>query len=238
MSDAGGIIATIPCASENLASDKQETTTKCEGPSEIRNGGPLEYVCATDALFVKRMKSPTDSCKITKVKRRSGSLVHATGALWTGKFGGVWAEMEESLGKRGWALVEGQGFGLPGPALIETSVAEKQYLAVQVVLLQEDALNTGTVYEMLIDKDAKVQTLKTHMCSATGLTLHHCCLSKELPPKLENGVRAGIDYMPEMKDERTLISYNFDGFAQIFLVYVGDVPPNLRVRQISIPSLG
>lgn len=96
-----------------------------EGGGPIQDGGPTLYVCGASAIFLKKSSNPR-SGKIVKQKRETGSQVSATGRTWTGPSGGEWAELfpsseaskEESWDKA-WALVDGPGFGLEGPALID-----------------------------------------------------------------------------------------------------------------------
>lgn len=96
-----------------------------EGGGPIVTGGPNVYVCGTNAIFLKKSSNPRAG-KIVKQKREMGSQVRATGRTWTGPSGGMWAELlpssegskEESWDKA-WALVDGPGFGLEGPALID-----------------------------------------------------------------------------------------------------------------------
>eukprot|EP00406_Dinophysis_acuminata_P051165 CAMPEP_0179316626 /NCGR_PEP_ID=MMETSP0797-20121207/55785_1 /TAXON_ID=47934 /ORGANISM="Dinophysis acuminata, Strain DAEP01" /LENGTH=65 /DNA_ID=CAMNT_0021027409 /DNA_START=58 /DNA_END=252 /DNA_ORIENTATION=- len=54
-------------------------------------GGPQQYLCTTGLLFLKRSADPK-SGQIVKVKRTAGAEIRATGLIWTGPSGGVWAE--------------------------------------------------------------------------------------------------------------------------------------------------
>jgi len=84
----------------------------------IAEKGPCAYRSVGDALFIKRSEDPTNG-SISKIKWDPSTLLQATGQLWIGPNGGRWAELDASKGKqRGWALVEGPGFGLEGPALV------------------------------------------------------------------------------------------------------------------------
>lgn len=70
-------------------------------------------------LLVKRVADPSTG-KIVKVTRATDSPVQSTGRVWTGPSGGRWTELDAEKGEqRGWALVEGPGFGLAGPALVD-----------------------------------------------------------------------------------------------------------------------
>lgn len=107
--------------------EKAEALEKLQvdGGGPIESGGPTTYLCGPSGLFLKKSANPR-SGKIVKQKRDEGSEVPATGRTWTGPSGGVWAELKpnKSVAKEegwdtAWALVEGPGFGLEGPALID-----------------------------------------------------------------------------------------------------------------------
>merc|ERR1712217_840547 len=65
---------------------------------------------------------------------------------------------------------------------------------------------TGIIYETLASKKTTVLGLKKMMCAENGLTVHHVCFGKDLPPMNPNGsgVRVGADYMPELADTKNL----------------------------------
>jgi len=70
-------------------------------------------------VFLKRSEDPTKGA-IAKVKRSAEYRVHSTGRVWVGPSGGRWAEIDASKSEeKGWALLEGPGFGLKGPALMK-----------------------------------------------------------------------------------------------------------------------
>lgn len=80
------------------------------------------YACSTAAIFLKRSRDPA-SGKIVRLKREVGASVQTTGNTWTGPGGGLWVELEAGTNEEhgGWALVQGPGFGLSGPALVNRS---------------------------------------------------------------------------------------------------------------------
>jgi len=67
-------------------------------------------------LFKKPSLDPATG-KTIKLSRDVGSTVWGTGRLWTGPAGGKWMELASELGKPGWLLIEGPGFGVSGPLL-------------------------------------------------------------------------------------------------------------------------
>lgn len=101
-----------------------------EGGGEIETEGLKKYICTGKELYMKKSPNPR-SGKIVKFKWEQNSEVGATGRVWTGPNGGVWAELtpfrDDQKGKmveQAWVLVEGPGFGLEGPALIDPDDAD------------------------------------------------------------------------------------------------------------------
>lgn len=89
----------------------------------------LTYICSTAAIFLKKSQDPA-SGKIVRLKREVGTSVLTTGNTWTGPGGGLWVELEASASEEhgGWALVQGPGFGLRGPALVNRSEAPRCFV--------------------------------------------------------------------------------------------------------------
>eukprot|EP00408_Alexandrium_pacificum_P061171 CAMPEP_0171164326 /NCGR_PEP_ID=MMETSP0790-20130122/5610_1 /TAXON_ID=2925 /ORGANISM="Alexandrium catenella, Strain OF101" /LENGTH=223 /DNA_ID=CAMNT_0011629077 /DNA_START=108 /DNA_END=782 /DNA_ORIENTATION=+ len=195
--------------------------------------GPCLYRCAQGVLFMKRREDPR-SGKILKVSRPVGCLVHCTGHVWTGPSGGQWAELDAGKGEAGWVLVQGPGFGLTGPALVDAGGGDS--IHIKVHLLDEDERKAGIVWESLLPKDAKIRAVKAAMCQATRLDSKFCCLSKGLPGMSSRGVRLGADFMPELQDDWVLRECGLGDEATLLLVYVGDFPRGLEVWPAAPPQ--
>jgi len=89
---------------------------------------------------MKRSEDPS-SGKISKVKVPPEVRIYSSGRVWTGPSGGRWAQLDASRGgEAGWVLVEGPGFGLRGPALVDPASAEELQFSV-------DELPPGQDYE-------------------------------------------------------------------------------------------
>lgn len=90
---------------------------------EFQLEGPRRYCVAQGVLFAKRSDDPTIG-DIVRSKPRPGKVVRTTGKSWRGPNGGLWAEFDAQAGEKpGWVLVEGPGFKLDGPALVEAPVS-------------------------------------------------------------------------------------------------------------------
>mmetsp|Transcript_68754 Transcript_68754/g.147276 ORF Transcript_68754/g.147276 Transcript_68754/m.147276 type:complete len:219 (+) Transcript_68754:52-708(+) len=203
----------------------------------VQNGGPLVYRCASPVVFAKRSEDPS-STRIVKLNKAVGSVVYASGLVWTGPNGGKWAELDAGKGELGWMLVSGPGFGLQGPALIDAD--KDDLLTVQVHLLGSSDMGGqpgGIVWESLVSQEGTIGDIKKSMCKETGLVFGMCCLAKEMPCKApNNGVRLPADYMPELPDNKEISKCKFGSHATIYLVYVGDLPKDLPVKRAPPPQ--
>mmetsp|Transcript_31834 Transcript_31834/g.74385 ORF Transcript_31834/g.74385 Transcript_31834/m.74385 type:complete len:223 (+) Transcript_31834:84-752(+) len=197
--------------------------------AEMREArGSKLYQCAQGVLFVKRSQDPS-STKIVQKSRHIGAKIYSTGEIWTGPGGGVWMECDAASGDYGWMLVKGPGFGLQGPALLACEHEENYYVEVYLLTAEAAAL----VLERLSTPDATVAGVKQWLQQRTGLNAKHCCLSNDLPP-MNNGQRAGVDYMPEVSDSKSLrdlkkIEELGIKHVRFYLVYVGDYPDGFKM---------
>jgi len=201
---------------------------------QYSDGASRVWVCARGVLFVKRNEDPTTT-RILRIDRQLGSLVYSTGRIWTGPNGGKWAEADVGKGANGdfgWLLINGPGFGLDGPALEDAS--RHNMIKVEVMHLGQPQ---GIIWRGMMRKEETVAAVKAKLAYETGLTKHHCCLAKDHPSTIPGtSLRLGADYMPELRDEKTLESCNFKDMARLFLVYVGDMPPDLKAAWAPIPQ--
>eukprot|EP00931_Biecheleriopsis_adriatica_P100436 TRINITY_DN75759_c0_g1_i1.p2 TRINITY_DN75759_c0_g1~~TRINITY_DN75759_c0_g1_i1.p2 ORF type:complete len:203 (+),score=34.56 TRINITY_DN75759_c0_g1_i1:60-668(+) len=154
--------------------------------------GPTAYCIAQGVCFIKPSEDPS-SGKILKVKRPVGSMIYTTGETWRGPQGGLWAEVDvaRSPGEMGWALVEGPGFGMRGPALIDPCGADGASQMIQIRWLKDPP-----IFNCLMPKTATVGDLVEAFCSRTGLNRKETILTKGLPKKAPNGSGAllPVDY--------------------------------------------
>jgi len=194
--------------------------------------GPKLYSCAQGVMFVKRSADP-ESTKIAKLMRPVGTSLRATGRTWTGPSGGVWAEIDELDGEHAsWALVQGPGFGVSGPVLVEVS-PDRKLVRLEVVLL--DYQRSGVLFESMLPGTTTLAAVKRMVCQKTGLIQGHCCLGKDPPVNHDSGEPISIDYMPALSDEKDLDSLKFQDEGMLFLVYLDDLPKDFkRLRPVKI----
>ncbi|CAK9060190.1 unnamed protein product [Durusdinium trenchii] len=159
---------------------------------QLSEGAPTQYIVAQGVCFLKPGEDPT-SQKILKAKRPVGSKIYTTGTIWKGPQGGVWAEVDigKSPGEMGWALVEGPGFGLRGPSLIDPEANDGASQMIHIRWLKDPP-----IFNCLMPKTATVGDLVDTFCARTGLNRKETILTKGLPNKAPNGSGAllPVDY--------------------------------------------
>jgi len=87
-----------------------------------------EYMTVHNFIYVKMYEDPTVG-KIIKQNTQQGKVIRTTGKVWTGRQGGLWEEIDlgfteaEKAMTAGdyprWVLLEGPGFDVRGPMLVE-----------------------------------------------------------------------------------------------------------------------
>mmetsp|Transcript_51220 Transcript_51220/g.158691 ORF Transcript_51220/g.158691 Transcript_51220/m.158691 type:complete len:235 (+) Transcript_51220:161-865(+) len=193
-----------------------------DGTDEAQNG-PKLYCVIQGALFVKRSSNP-ESKKIIKLQRPVGTNLHATGKTWRGPGGGLWAQLNATRGETGWVLVDGPGFGLAGPALVDAA-KDRELVRIDIVLLDHQAL---PIFESLVPKDLTIRKLKRMMCQKTGLIEGHCCLGKDPPVHPDSREVISIDYMPSLQDDKTVGSLGFPGAGRVYCIYLDELPQDFK----------
>eukprot|EP00434_Breviolum_minutum_P011351 symbB.v1.2.010016.t1/scaffold648.1/size176576/1 len=99
---------------------KEKPSSKVE---ELKDG---DYFVTLGPIFKKAGSDPS-SAKIMQLNRKIGMVIHTTSKIWKGPTGGFWVELDTSSGdsgageKMGYVLIDGSGFGTPGPCLQKAS---------------------------------------------------------------------------------------------------------------------
>mmetsp|Transcript_56422 Transcript_56422/g.101133 ORF Transcript_56422/g.101133 Transcript_56422/m.101133 type:complete len:290 (-) Transcript_56422:26-895(-) len=132
--------------------------------ADVASGGPLRYLTTVKSLFCKRNADPT-STQITKVKSYIGCDILCTGRIWTGPSGGTWAELNPSDGgQTGWALVQGPGFGLNGPALVDPNTTSEKVLQSLKVGISKDLLEDWPTHPRSDDEWKELLSTDAYGC--------------------------------------------------------------------------
>mmetsp|Transcript_120860 Transcript_120860/g.270076 ORF Transcript_120860/g.270076 Transcript_120860/m.270076 type:complete len:318 (+) Transcript_120860:51-1004(+) len=96
---------------------KASQAIECQATFTLEEESPGVLFVLQGVLFRKEGAS-IEKAAVKKLKRASGTEVRVTGRCWRGPSGGLWAELDTTMGeKAGWVLIEGPGFGVDGPIL-------------------------------------------------------------------------------------------------------------------------
>mmetsp|Transcript_30243 Transcript_30243/g.76374 ORF Transcript_30243/g.76374 Transcript_30243/m.76374 type:complete len:215 (-) Transcript_30243:114-758(-) len=152
-------------------------------PSGLREGGVPSYMVAQGLVFIKHAQDPT-SQKIVRAKRSVGFMVYCTGRSWTGPLGATWAEVDDtrSPGECSWVLVQGPGFGVVGPLLVDPLSEEHASQRIAVRWCRDPP-----IFECVMPKTATIGDVVNVFCARTGLNKKETILTKSLPKKAPNG---------------------------------------------------
>lgn len=158
----------------------------------LADDGPTVYTVAQGFFFIKKSKDPEVN-RIVKSVRHVGSQIYTTGETWTGPKGATWAkiDVERSPGEMGWALVEGPGFGVKGPLLVDPTTTGDGLQLIQIKY-EKDA-----IFSMMMSTSGTVGQLIDRLCLRTNLKRKEVVLTKGLPAKAPNGsgIRLPADYV-------------------------------------------
>merc|ERR1719188_427552 len=146
-------------------------------------------------IFAKRSEDPS-SATIVKMPWPIDRPVRTTGLTWTGPSGGVWVELDATYGDFGWAIVEGPGFGVKGPLLVDPGNASAMVL-IRIHYLGQTKDEAGIVYDTYMSRDDTVANLTNRFAKACNLNRKLIMLAKGLPGKQPNGSGAMLpaDYI-------------------------------------------
>lgn len=127
--------ATAATASTASAAPAALAAPATEEPWSVKTG---DYYVTLGVVFKKPGDDPQTQ-KMLKLTRKVGSIVHTTGKVWKGPTGGFWVELDISAGdsgageKPGYVLIDGNGFGTPGPCLQMANIEDGAPLVLKVL---------------------------------------------------------------------------------------------------------
>jgi len=185
-----------------------------------RDDGASVYYVTQGVIFVKPSDDPS-APHIVRAIRAKGSKVYTTGETWVGKQGGLWAELDPVLNRHcaGWVLIEGQGFGVEGPLLLEESCT-------RFVTVKGYARRDYIVQDFVMRKAAPVRELIARIALENHLNERRVVLTKELPGYVPDDPvhRLGMDYTKKrdiLPRDGPIGEYG-DSDQALNMVYLGD----------------
>jgi len=192
-----------------------------------------EYRVMQTSLFKKPGVDPAAG-KIVRLKGQVGSTVCTTGRSWTGLQGGKWVELDTIVEKPGWLLVEGPGFGVPGPLLQKIDPGDEE--AIVLCVVKPDGFDgTRQWRQFVLGRHSKASEAKLWIallfgldptgliiCAASGQTIDPSQMSSECP----DGLGIGTYYLRADKvltDSMSMYGAGYRDGDEVQYVYYGDL---------------
>jgi len=160
-----------------------------------------------------------------KIARRVGSTVFTTGKTWKGPRGGDWVELDHILEKPGWLLIEGPGFGLPGPLLRRVDPSEEAPLVLSVNRPNMQKSSEEVEYhEFVVSPHAKMREAKQWIGLLFSLEPRHLMIAqpRAVNSRIENRARTGQGYNL-VSDSLSVREAGYRDGDEVHYTYVGDI---------------
>mmetsp|Transcript_159560 Transcript_159560/g.306291 ORF Transcript_159560/g.306291 Transcript_159560/m.306291 type:complete len:523 (-) Transcript_159560:84-1652(-) len=176
------------------------------------------YRAQYDHVYIKRSGgSNPESARVDRCSCRPGAALYTTGVKWSDSSGGEWLQHKTKPGYgkvHGWMLVQGAGFGIDGPFMIqESQIVDHVHIRVNFLA----SIGEFTVYDTFLHVSTKIKTLKNCLGKATGLQPKSLMLLK--PEADSNEVKS----KNLVNDSATLESVGFTGGkATLSMLYLDD----------------
>jgi len=191
---------------------------------EVVNG--CEYLVTQGVLFKKPGTDPSGG-KVLRLSRGVGTAVQTTGVTWAGPKGGEWVELDATVEKPGWLLVQGPGFGIEGPLLHKMDPEGQKPLVLcaarPVVVAAMDGSNVER-REFLVTPSTRIVEVKSIVGSLFGLDRRKIIVSKPQDPGAVKQTAGNVDAMgPEslLEDSATVFSAGFQHGSEVPFIYTG-----------------
>eukprot|EP00404_Azadinium_spinosum_P021614 CAMPEP_0180619772 /NCGR_PEP_ID=MMETSP1037_2-20121125/34268_1 /TAXON_ID=632150 /ORGANISM="Azadinium spinosum, Strain 3D9" /LENGTH=308 /DNA_ID=CAMNT_0022639853 /DNA_START=1 /DNA_END=927 /DNA_ORIENTATION=+ len=188
----------------------------------------VEYRVLQRGLIKKVGEDPAVAGAV-KLARQVGSTVFTTGRTWTGPRGGTWVELDSLTERPGWLLVEGPGFGTPGPLLQKVEVGEEAPLLLRVE--QPTRVEDPSLIEyrdFVVSPSAKVREAKRWIALVWGFNPNQLIIAR---PEDESatykeyyGRKAPICQLEGLlRDDERLFDVGFRDGDVVQYVYIGNL---------------
>jgi len=214
----------IDCEVPGQKQDPQTSTTNAPKGGELiaLSSDVIEYRVLQRTL-VKKLGMDPAAAGLAKVRMQVGSIVFTTGHLWMGPQGGQWVELDAVVEKPGWLLVQGPGFGLPGPLLQKVELGEPATLILHAAKPQQDPDETNLeTREFVLSIGAKVADLREWIALLFGLDLRNVIIAA--PGADKNAVRDGVtEQCKILQDSVRVVEAGFKDGDRVPFVYTGNL---------------
>jgi hypothetical protein len=153
---------------------------KKDGQPPIEDAEVKEYLVLQRSGIKKLGSDPTGTAMVN-VKRQVGSTVFTTGRVWTGRGGAKWVELDKIVEKPGWLLVEGRGFGPPGPLLCALKPGDPAPMVLKVLVptpSETDEKTSQDYRKFVVNQNATVRDTKEWIALIFGFDPSHVIIGE------------------------------------------------------------
>ncbi|CAE7785515.1 dnajb6-a [Symbiodinium sp. CCMP2456] len=230
MATASPLQAGYPEAAKALCPVKQAQIAL---PSEV-----VEYRVLQRSLVKRPGSSPTGP-KTVKLTRPVGSVMFTTGRTWTGPQGGEWVELDSFVEKPGWLLVQGPGFGIPGPLLQRVKPGEAPPLLLRVAKPVEIGCareEEREMREIVVSPTANVRDAKEWIALIFGLSdPRRIIVGKPTDARTRAAVTGAGFHIKScdglLDDETSIADAGFSDGDELCYVYTGDLEKSYEGKE-------
>eukprot|EP00930_Biecheleria_cincta_P004153 TRINITY_DN105037_c0_g1_i1.p1 TRINITY_DN105037_c0_g1~~TRINITY_DN105037_c0_g1_i1.p1 ORF type:complete len:402 (-),score=82.06 TRINITY_DN105037_c0_g1_i1:503-1708(-) len=204
-------------------------------PSEV-----VEYRVLQRNLVKKPGRDPAGD-KAVKLMRRVGSIMFTTGRTWTGSQGGEWVELDSFVEKPGWLLVQGPGFGIPGPIPERVIPDDSPPMLLRVAkpvdvasALEEDR----DLRDVVLKQNSTVRDAKEWIALLFGLSDPRKIIVGNPSARGYNSYSSGNSFHIKsvdglLEDSTFLVDAGFHDGDELLYVYTGDLEKTFEGKEPS-----
>mmetsp|Transcript_13030 Transcript_13030/g.29597 ORF Transcript_13030/g.29597 Transcript_13030/m.29597 type:complete len:223 (-) Transcript_13030:37-705(-) len=189
-----------------------------DGIAEEVSAPVVEYRVMQGTVVKNKSVDPAVQ-KFVKLKWKVGAKIKTTGTTWQGAAGGWWVEVA-SREKPGWFLLEGPGFGLPGPLLQRVEPDEGEPL----VLFALSPVDDSRLCDFCVMPHQTVKQAKSWVAlHLPGLKMDVITVAREKPSEKTHGM--GLRNFPAswiIADDTLIKDTPFKDGDEFVFFYMGD----------------
>mmetsp|Transcript_15013 Transcript_15013/g.41141 ORF Transcript_15013/g.41141 Transcript_15013/m.41141 type:complete len:241 (-) Transcript_15013:77-799(-) len=187
-----------------------------------------EYRVMQGPLFKKPGSNP-ETQKVIKLSRKVGSKVKTTGKTWTGPSGGEWVQLDPAAEKPGWLLVEGPGFGMPGPLLEKVIPGEEE----PIVLYALSPVDDSHLCDICLKPGQTIRHAKNWVAMRLpGLKAEKITVAREKPSEKTHGM--GLRNFPAnwlFDDLMRIRDTTFKDGGEFVYFYMGEAGVDIKEHE-------
>lgn len=200
-----------------------------QDPNATIQGSTADYRVMQGPLFKKPGADPAAQ-KVVRLSRKVGDSIRTTGRTWAGPMGGEWVQLDPAGGsKPGWLLVEGPGFGIPGPLLERVDPGDEEPVVLRVL----SPIDDSPLCELCLKPSQTVRHAKNWIAlRLPGLAPEKITAARERPSDKTHGM--GLRNFPAswiIEDCTRIRDTPFKSGDEFVFFYMGDAAGDVEAER-------